>query len=180
MDGLTLYISAAQEMDAECEAVGKLLAGLLPKVRWTLHRTPSGRGSLNPDLRALHASDLHLFLLGADIVAPLGVEWREARHAKTPLFLYRAVGRTMSPAASYFLHHSGAHWTKFRDTADLALKFERQLVAELVAGTPGYGLSLDEIESLTERLEKLPGEASAGETEARGAGLGGVILPKEG
>lgn len=179
MADLTLYISAAQEMDAECEAIGKLLAGLLPKVRWTLHRTPAGRGNLNPDLRALHESNLHLFVLGADIVAPLGVEWREAQHAKTPLFLYRAVERAASPAASYFLHHSGAHWTRFRSPADLVRRFERQLIAELVAGTPGYGLGLDEIESLTERLEKLHTEPQADDTEARGAGLGGVILPKE-
>lgn len=179
MADLTLYISAAQEMDAECEAVGQFLAGLLPKVRWTLHRTPTGRGNLNPDLRALHACDLHLFLLGADIVAPLGVEWREAQHVKTPLFLYRAATRTLSPAASYFLHHSGAHWTRFQDTADLIRKFERQLIAELVAGTPGYGLGLDEIESLTERLGRLPAEPQTEDSEARGAGLGGVILPKE-
>jgi len=179
MADLTLYISAAQEMDAECEAVGKLLAGLLPSVRWTLHRTPSGRGNLNPNLRALHASNLHLFILGTDIVAPLGVEWREAQHAQTPLFLYRVAGRGLSPAASYFLHHSGAYWRTFKDAADLAYKFEQQLIIELIAGTPGYGLGLEEIESLQGRLERLAPESGPAEPGARGAGLGGVILPKQ-
>lgn len=178
MAELTLYISAAQELDAECEAIGQLLARLLPSARWTLHRTPTGRRNQNPDLRALHSSNLHLFILGSDIVAPFGVEWREAQHAKTPMFLFRAAGRALSPAASFFIHHSGAHWQKFRSPADLALKFERQLITELIAGTPGYGLGLDEIESLRARLEQLPSEQEPDETDARGAGQGGVILPK--
>jgi len=178
MGELGLYISAAQEVDAECEGIGQLLAGLLPSVRWTLHRTPTGRGNQNPNLRALHSSDLHLFILGTDIVAPLGVEWREAQHAKTPLFLFRAARRSLSPAASFFIHHSGARWQKYKSPADLVRRFERQLITELIAGTPGYGLSLEEIEALTARLEQIPSEPEPDDTDAHGAGQGGVILPK--
>ncbi len=175
---LTLYISAAQEMEAECEVVGQFLAGLLPSVRWTLHRTPTGRGNQNPDLRVIHESDLHLFIVGTDIVAPIGVEWREAQHGKATMFLFRAAGRALSPAASFFLHHSGGQWRRFKSAADLVQKFERQLITELIAGTPGYGLGLEEIEFLRDRLTQMSSETELDETDARGAGQGGVILAK--
>ncbi|MGC9360551.1 MAG: hypothetical protein ACP5G7_09295 [Anaerolineae bacterium] len=175
---LTLYISAAQEMEAECEAVGQLLAGLLPSVRWTLHRTPTGRDNQNPDIRAIHESDLHLFILGTDIVAPMGVEWREAQQGDARLFLFRLMGHPLSPAASFFLHHTGVQWRRFESAPDLVRRFERQLITELIAGTPGYGLGLEEIESLRDRLEQMPSQVEPDETGARGAGQGGVILPK--
>ena len=175
---LTLYVSAAQEMEAECEGVGQLLAGLLPSVRWTLHRTPTGRRNQNPDFRAIHGSDLHLFILGTDIVAPMGVEWREAQQGDAKLFLFRLTGRALSPAASFFLHHTGVQWRRFENAPDLVRRFERQLSTELIAGTPGYGLGLEEIESLRARLEQIPFQGEADKTSARGAGQGGVILPK--
>ena len=38
---LAIYVSAAQEMDRECELLGQLLAELIPAVRWTIKRTPT-------------------------------------------------------------------------------------------------------------------------------------------
>ncbi len=183
---LSIYISAAPEMDAECELLGQMLAQLTPAVRWVVRRTPRGAMHGNPDVDALRASPLYLILLGADIVAPMGVEWMAAQQAHATTFAYRASSAVPSPAASAFARNAGLAWTPYDSPQDLRRQFERALIEALVQGTPGYGLDLADIEGLAERLRVLQHETAAragqppapeGE-ERRGAGGGGIILPR--
>lgn len=183
---LALYISAAPEMDAECELLGQMLAQLTPAVRWELRRTPRSTVHGNPDLDALRASPLYLILLGADIVAPMGVEWMAAQQARATTFAYRSGRAVPSPAASAFARNAGVTWTPFASPLELRQQFERALIEILVAGTPGYGLDLADIEALAERLRVLQDETAQREgrpagpegEERRGAGGGGIILPR--
>ena len=184
---LSIYVSAAPEMDAECELLGQMLAQLMPAVRWEVRRTPRCAGCGNPDLAALRASSLYLILLGADIVAPMGVEWMAAQQAGLTSLAYRSARAIPSPAASSFARNAGVVWGAFSSPLDLRQQFERALIEALLSGTPGFGLDLADIEGLAERRRVLLDEAKApagigagvpqGE-ERRGAGGGGVILPR--
>jgi hypothetical protein len=175
---LSLYISAAPEMDAECELVGQTLAGLTKGVRWVIRRTPSSREPVNPDLVALRASQFYLMLLGTDLVAPMGVEWMAAREAGLAVFAFRPVARLASPAAAYLGKSAGVEWRSYRSAQEFARAFEQDLITRLVEGTPGYGLELADIEELGQRLRALrEGHETPAADERRGAGRGGVILP---
>jgi hypothetical protein len=176
---LGIYISAAPDREAECERLGQLLAHLTPGVRWVIKRTPlSGEGG-NPDLAALRAGRFYLMVLGMDILAPMGVEWLAAQKAGLTMLAFRSSTAVPSPAASDFARHAGSRWISYDTPLAFQRLAERALVEALVEGTPGYGLDLADIEHLAARLEALNGDPSGppGE-ERRGAGRGGVILPR--
>jgi hypothetical protein len=176
---LILYVSAAPEMDVECELLGQTLARLTQLTQWTIKRTPAPHEHANPDLATLRRSHFYLILLGSDIVAPIGVEWMAAREAQITLFAFRRVGTVPTPAAAFFAHNAGVTWERYTTPQEFIRRFERALITQLVQGTPGYGLHLAEIESLAARLKELEQEDTPSETseERRGAGRGGVILP---
>lgn len=176
---LGLYVSASAEMEAECELLGQLLAGMPRAVKWVIKRTP-GRGEPgNPDLVALKASRFYLILLGMDITAPMGVEWDAAQKTGAAVFAYRKVSVPASPAASFFIGRSGIAWEPYRTPQEFIRHFERALISRLIEGTPGYGLELTDIEELAARLRALEKEEARPEgEERRGAGRGGVIFPQ--
>ena len=175
---LHLYVSAAPEMDAECELLGQTLASMARTLRWSIKRTPGPHEYGNPDLPALRDSQFYVILLGSDIVAPIGVEWRAARDFGLTTFAFRHAERIASPAAAFFARASEANWVAYHSPQEFVRRFERDLIATLVAGTPGYGLDLTVIEELVIRQEALEKEEDAPEKreERRGAGGGGVIL----
>lgn len=174
---LGLYISAAAEMDAECELVGQLLARIPRSVRWKIKRTPRSFEFGNPDLEQLRQSQFHLFLVGMDIQAPMGVEWEAAHREQLFTLAYRNIETLASPAAAAFVRESGLAWRPYKSSQEFIQMFERDLITRLIEGTPGYGLYLEDIEELAQRLRALeePGKGAA--EERRGAGRGGVILP---
>ncbi len=179
---LSIYVSASPEMDEECELLGQLLANITRSVRWTFKRTPGPHLGENPDLDSLRASQFYLILLGMDIVAPIGVEYRAAREQDLAILAFRNIETSASPAAAYFAQNMGIRWRAFRTPQDFIGQFERDLLARLIEGTPGYGLDLNEIERLSVRLEALREEdaqdhKSAESDTRRGAGGGGIILP---
>ncbi len=174
---LVLYVSAAAEMDPECELLGQLLAALPRSARWTIKRTPGSGEPANPDLTALRSATAYVMLLGGDLVAPMGVEWTAAENAGVTRFAYRRRDRVASPAAASFARESGVHWESYGTAGEFAAHFERALIAELVQGTPGYGLDLRIIEELAARLHELESLERPDDESRRGAGQGGVILP---
>lgn len=174
---LAIYVSASPEMDPECELLGQLLANLPKSIRWSIKRTPAGRENANPDLKALCASQFYLILLGMDIFAPIGVEWRAARDAGLTTFAFRNVSTAPSPAGAYFAHNVGLSWQHYRTPQEFIRHLERELISQLVEGTPGYGLEVADIEDISTRLAALDQGSEQPDEERRGAGGGGVILP---
>jgi len=174
---LSLYVSAAAEMDAECELLGQLLANLPRSARWTIKRTPPVEELANPALDLLSAATAYVILLGADLVAPMGVEWEASEAAGLARFCYRRRDRAPSPAAAFFVHESGVAWQPYAAPGEFVAHFERALIKELVRGTPGYGLDLRAIEELVEHLREIEQQERPESETRRGAGQGGVILP---
>ncbi len=178
---LAIYVSAAQEMDHECELLGQLLADMIPAVRWTIKRTPTSHENSNPDLEALRHSQFYIILMGTDIVAPVGVEWMAARKAGLPVFAYHNAAAAPTPAGAVFMRDAGITWEDYKAAQDFIHHLERALIVELLRGTPGYGLHLNDIEDLSARLKRLDeGEQRQEGDERRGAGGGGVILATTG
>lgn len=174
---LDLYVSAAAEMDAECELLGQALARMPDTVKWVIKRTPQGMWEGNPDLEYLRHSDFYLLLLGMDVKAPMGVEWRAAQESSLARYAYRKREVAPSPAASVFARRADLPWQYYRTPREFARDFEERLIRRLVAGTPGYGLDLPAVRTLSSRLEELSERQDEAETEdRRGAGAGGVIL----
>jgi hypothetical protein len=175
---LAIYVSAAPEMDAECELLGQLLAGLPKSVRWTIKRTPGPHEASNPDLEALRSSQFYVVLLGMDIMAPIGVELQAAAEERVLTMAYRSRRMAPSPAAAYFAQNAQVQWQWYDTPQEFVQHLEKRLITELIAGTPGYGLDLADLEELSTRLKALEGEGEgAQDEERRGAGHGGVILP---
>jgi hypothetical protein len=174
---LAIYVSAASELDPECELVGQLLAEIPRSLRWRIRRTPGPFQPSNPDLEGLKASDFYLILMASDIYAPVGVEAQCALHEHLPLFAYRKLSAIPSPATAHFVHHVGIVWQPYQTAVEFARRFERELIEQLVGGTPGYGLQVADVDDLLARLEALKEPAAfRGTEERRGAGRGGVIL----
>lgn len=176
---LGIYISASSEMDAECELLGQLLADMVPSIRWTIKRTPASDRGDNPDIDVLGASQFYLLILGTDATAPIGVELQAAQRAGLAMFAFRNTEVVPSPSATYFIHNLGLSWQVYHTPQEFIRLAEKSLITRLIEGTPGYGLDLADIESLSARLDALEAaEPSQDADERRGAGRGGIILPK--
>jgi hypothetical protein len=165
-------------MDPECELLGQVLAQLTPSVRWTIKRTPPSHYKSDPDWAALAQADFYVILVGEDITAPIGVEWRAARERLISTYAYRSRHATPTPALSAFVRHTDVDWRDYDSAQAFASDLKQRLVRQLIDGTPGYGLSMDDIESLAAVLRDTNSQDQLehGE-ERRGAGQGGVILP---
>ncbi|MCE5259256.1 MAG: hypothetical protein LLG44_09395 [Chloroflexi bacterium] len=172
---LALYISAAHEQDAECEQIGRLLAERLVTIRWRIWRTPL-YGNMNPDQDSIAASPFYVILLGTDLVAPMGVEWQIAAHSGVFIIAFRDETCSPSPAADYFARNTEIAWQPYKKSDEFILAFEHILLTQLINGTPGYGLALDDIELISARLQTLESLAPAPQGTRQEAGQGGVIL----
>ena len=72
IDTLTLYISAAQDLEHERDVLGRTVVEIPTTLGWRIVQSPL-RVEL-VDLEMVTRADLHLVLLGGDIRAPIGLE----------------------------------------------------------------------------------------------------------
>lgn len=180
---ISVYVSASQEMDAECERIGQLLAGITRTSRSTIRRTPSPHDAANPDVDALVDSDFYIVILGTDLVAPMGVEWQAAQRAGVRTLGFRHAEASPSPAMIDFLRRTEFVWEDYRTPSEFVRVLEKTLLTRMIEETPGLGLDLQDIEEISARLKALEekeGAAEAAEApdERRGAARGGIILPR--
>ena len=180
IEKLTLYISAAQDLERERDVLGRAVVDIPTTLGWRIVQSPfSGKPV---DLEMVVKADLHLVLLGGDIRAPIGLEWLTARRSgRLPrLFLKQGIPRTI--AAQSFKRHLDrhAHWQPFKDLVDLrdqALK----LISDHILSKPAYySLSSAEYEKLktwVNQIQEIQGEVG---DEPRGVtGESSVILSPE-
>ena len=174
---MVIYISAASDLMAEREALGRIIATLPVTLVWRIVQTPTAGESL--DLEALQAADLHLLVMGGDIRAPVGLEWRVSRRARRPLVAFLKEGIPRTPAGRVFLQEAGIVWRPFTDAADLSRRVQRLLAEHLLRHMTRYALTPAEVE----RLEGLLTEEEKGEKEealeGEGAGRSAVVLSRE-
>ncbi len=178
-DRLLLYISAASDLRVEREVLGRAVTEVPVSLAWRVVHSPGGDEPVDVD--AVSRADVHLLLLGGDIRAPVGLEWRYALLAgRQPVpFLKQDVRRT--PAGEHFLRfvQQRAAWRPFQDPADLRRQFLALLANHVIDRAILYRLSPMELARLEEwRTEIAAAPALAGEG-GRGAGESGVILSRE-
>lgn len=179
-DQFLLYISAATDLRAERETLGRAVTELPVTLGWRILQSSSRDEPV--DLAAVARADLHLLLLGSDIRAPIGQEWLAARRAgrSTVLFLKQRILRT--PAADDFVRYvrEWDAWQPFTDAAQLRLKVLNLLADRLLSRVEHYALSPAEILGLQAWRAELaaPGPA-VDESRRGGAGESGVILSPE-
>jgi hypothetical protein len=180
VDTLLLYISAAPDLEAERDILGRAVTEIPVTLAWRIVQSPL-RGE-PPDLQAVAQADLHLLLLGGDIRAPIGLEWQVARRAgRNPaLFLKQDAPRT--PAAHAFVRYLGdqATWQAYKDSADLRLKTLKLLANHIQERLVYYALSPDELDRLRRWQDELEsGKAANVDESPGGAGESSVIFSRE-
>ena len=180
VDQILFYISAATDLKAEREILGRAVTELPVSLGWRIVHSPGGDEPV--DLEAVVRADIHLLLLGSDIRAPIGLEWRAAHHAgRDPaLFLKDRVMRT--PAAQDFIRFVAQQrtWRRFQGLADLRTQVLRLLATHILDRAGLYALSpveLSRLQSWRAELESVTGEV--GDTSRSGAGESGVLLSRE-
>lgn len=172
---VTIYISAAADLMAEREVLGRMIASLPVTLAWRIGQTPLGLEPL--DLEVVRQADLYLLLLGGDIRAPVGLEWHTAAYARRPISAFLKQGLTRTMAGQAFVRETGVEWQPFRDPAHLGRQVERLLADYLLRHAVRFALTPPEIEQLTGLLktEAETDPSASGE----GTGHSAVILSRE-
>ncbi len=175
---ILLYISAGSDLAPEREVLGRAVTEIPLDLGWHIFQTP--RSGQRVDREAVEVADLHLYLLGSDIRAPVGYEWAIAREAgRRPLPLLKtSVSRT--PAGLDQVRFIGfqARWFPFQRASDLRWRVLRLLSAYILFRSSELGLSVVEIGNLLAWRRTLDARPVDEET-VEGAGEGGVLLSKK-
>jgi hypothetical protein len=149
VDILHLYISAAADLVKERESLSRAVAEIPVTLAWRVIQSPLHGELLNES--AIVQADVHLLLLGWDIRAPIGYEWRLARraHHQPAAFLKKAVVRTM--AALDFIRYIGnqTEWRMYQDIPDLHRQTQKYLADHILSKPDYYALRPAEYEKLT-------------------------------
>lgn len=155
VDILNLYISAAADLDHEREVLSRVVAEIPVTLGWRVTQTPLHGDAV--DASALAQAEVHIFLLGSDIRAPLGLEWRLAHRANRLqfAFLKQDIARTM--AALDFIRYleTQTRWNFFRNIVDLRLQTLKLLSDHILSQPEYYVLKPGEFDRLTSWREKL-------------------------
>lgn len=172
---VTIYISAASDLMAEREALGRMIAGLPVTLAWRIVQTPLGVEPL--DLEAVRQADLYLLLLGGDIRAPVGLEWHTAAYARRPISAFLKQGPARTLAGQAFVRDTGVEWQPFSDAANLRRQVERLLAEFLLRHAIRFTLTPLEVEQLTVLLK--PETETDQPAGGEGTGHSAVILSRE-
>jgi hypothetical protein len=176
-DNILLYISAANDLEVEKDLLGRVITEIPVTMGWKITHTPTKGGS--PDLNAIREADVHLFLLGSDIRAPLGFELLTSnRSGKKPeLFLKKNLART--PAALVFIREikTLAEWRYFENGAELRYKVLQLMADHILNRVNYYDLGPDEYRNLKSWQEHLTKSKVEPQEEIKGGtGKNGMIF----
>jgi hypothetical protein len=178
-DTLHLYISAASDLRMEREVLGRAVTEVPVSLAWRVVHSPGGDEPVDAD--AVARADVHLLLLGSDIRAPIGLEWRLALRAgrrPVPLLKQDALRTLAGESFLRFVQEQTA-WRTFYDPDHLRRQFLDLLAGHLIEHAVRYRLSPLELGRLEEWRAAVGSAPSPGEAVGRGAGESGVILSRE-
>jgi len=145
---LLVYISAATDLAAEREVLGRALAEIPCDVAFRVVQSPDGNGIV--DEQAIATADVHVLVLGGDIRAPVGLEWQLAHRASRrpePL-LRQDTLRTLAGQNFVRLVAKVQPWQPFRGVAELRATVLDKVAGRILARPSRYGLTAAEIELL--------------------------------
>ncbi len=170
-----LYVSISPGLTAEREVIGRAVAALPVDVGWQVDTTPGPRDLVGDPLAAARAH-VYALVMGADIRAPMGVEWAAARRSgSAALALLKAGPRT--PAAHEFVKTAAVDWQSYATAGDVGPRLQRVLAQALLDHSREFELKVMEIETLTNLVKALADRPDSDGPDARaGAGQGGVIF----
>ena len=180
IDTLSLYISAAQDLERERDVLGRTVVEIPTTLGWRIVQSPL-RGE-PVDLEMVARAHLHLVLLGGDIRAPIGLEWLTARRSgRLPaLFIKQGIPRTIAAQSFRRFLERQTYWRPFKDLADLRDQALKLISGHILSKPDYYSLSSAEYDSLQawiNQLEEPQGEV--GDEPRVVAGESSVILSPE-
>jgi hypothetical protein len=175
----TLYISAANDMEAERDLLARAVVALPVDLTWRIELSPRANDPV--DQQAIAQAELHLLLLGSDIRAPIGLEWLVARrYGRSPVpLLQEGVSRTMAAEDFRRFIERQAEWRSFAGHAQLRQHVQRLLGRMILDRTAAYGLSADEVVQLQNWLEAIDEAPGPDQEPLGGAGDSSLIFSKE-
>ncbi|MBN1246196.1 MAG: hypothetical protein JXC32_00990 [Anaerolineae bacterium] len=180
VNAVLFYISAASDMAAEREILGRALAEVPVDLAWRVVQSPAGNGPV--DLEAVIDADLHILVMGHDIRAPVGLEWQVARrHGRQPIaYLKTDVLRTPAGREFVRLVREVQAWTPFGDAASLRRDVLRTIAAYLLDRALTFALSPAEVARLRRWQDELEISTEAVDEETRGgAGDSAILISRE-
>jgi hypothetical protein len=179
VDILHLYISAALDLEKERESLSRAVAEIPVTLGWRVIQSPLHGEPLNTD--AIAQADVHILLLGSDIRAPIGLEWRLARRVRRlpVVFLKQDVVRTMAALDFTRYLEEQTTWRKYLDIADLRLQTLKLLADHILAQTDYYSLRSDEFDKLTSWRKELNTPEQTPPALHGGIGESSVVLSPE-
>jgi len=179
VDILHLYISAAYDLELERESLSRAVVDIPVTLGWRVIQTPLRGEPLNTT--AITQADVHFLLLGNDIRAPVGLEWRLARRAnRLPVaFQKKDLVRTM--AALDFIRYleEQTTWRKYKDIADLRQQALKIMADHIMNQAVYYDLQTDEFEKLYSWRKSLDGHGQSPPALHGGIGESSVVLSPE-
>jgi hypothetical protein len=75
--------------------------------------------------------EVYFLLMGSDIRAPVGLEWRAAHRAHRPILAFLKHGVARTPAGQAFVRETEVTWQPFTNATDLTTQVQRLLVNHL-------------------------------------------------
>jgi len=181
MDPIIFYISAASDLEAEREVLGRAVTEVPVDLGWRVVQSPAGNGPV--DFEAIASADLHVVLMGGDIRAPIGLEWQVAHQTGRRPAVYLKENTLRTPSGQDFIRlvRQVQTWERFEDGADLRRRVLMRLADYLVDHAAAFVLSPDQIAGLISWREALATSTEAVDEDLRGgAGESSVILSREG
>jgi hypothetical protein len=174
------YISAASDLEAEREVLGRAVTEIPVDLAWRVVQSPGGNGPV--DLDAIADADVHILLMGSDIRAPVGLEWQVARQTgqQPRAFLRQDALRTPAGQAFVRLVREAQGWEGYPDLATLRRTVLRLLADHVMEHAIRYALRPEELVRLQSWRNSLAQSADEVDEETRGgAGDSSVLLSRE-
>lgn len=174
-----LYISAANDMEAERDLLARSVIALPADLTWRIEQSPRSNAPI--DRQAITQADLHLLLLGSDIRAPVGHEWLVARRSgKSPIPMLKDGARRTLAAEDFFRFiDRQSVWRTFASHAQLQGAVHQLLGRRVLDQALSYGLSSSEVVQVQAWLSDLDEAPDPDVDPLGGAGDSGLIFSKE-
>ena len=173
---LRIFVSATSDLASERAVIGRALADLPIEIGAEIRRTPATGASYDDIFELIANVDRVYFLMGQDITAPSGAEWRLAWKLERSVFPLRTAGK-LTPAAQNFMRlGSFVDWTLFSSQSHLMRMVTLDFVRILNHPTNRYGLNVNELELLNRHGAAIRAKYVAAGADPGGAEGGGVLL----